>query len=128
MRHKDCSSIGQVAIAQVDSPKRSLAFVDAVAIIVGIVIGAGIFETPALVAANAGNNVTVMLTWLAGGAISLVGALCYAELATAYPHLGSVASVAGIEVGVARAIPRITTSSNPSTVAAVSKFCVRLPC
>ena len=57
-------------------PKPSLAFFDAVALIVGIVIGAGIFETPALVAANAGGVSGVILMWLLGGAISLVGALC----------------------------------------------------
>ncbi|MEN9521031.1 MAG: hypothetical protein RLZZ381_3619, partial [Cyanobacteriota bacterium] len=66
----------------------SLAFIDAVALIVGIVIGAGIFETPALVAANAGSEIVVLLVWLLGGAMSLIGALCYAELATAYPHAG----------------------------------------
>ena len=69
-------------------PQPSLAFLDAVAIIVGIVIGAGIFETPALVAANTGSTGMVMVVWLLGGGISLVGALCYAELATAYPHPG----------------------------------------
>jgi amino acid transporter len=69
-------------------PKPSLAFFDAVALIVGIVIGAGIFETPALVAANTGSVSGVILVWLLGGGISLVGALCYAELATAYPHPG----------------------------------------
>lgn len=70
------------------APKPALVFVDAVAIIVGIVIGAGIFETPALVAANAGSEGVVLLVWLLGGGMSLVGALCYAELATAYPHAG----------------------------------------
>ncbi len=70
------------------APKPALAFVDAIAIIVGIVIGAGIFETPALVAANAESETVLMLVWLSGGAISMVGALCYAELATAYPHAG----------------------------------------
>lgn len=70
------------------SSKRSLAFIDAVGLIVGTVIGAGIFETPAIVAANASSNAAVILVWLAGGAISLVGALCYAELATTYPHIG----------------------------------------
>jgi amino acid transporter len=69
-------------------PKPALAFFDAVALIVGIVIGAGIFETPALVAANAGNEVVVLVAWLVGGGMSLLGALCYAELATAYPHAG----------------------------------------
>ena len=66
----------------------TLSLVDAAAIIVGIVVGAGIFRTPSLVAANAGGEGAVMLVWLAGGAISLVGALCYSELATAYPHAG----------------------------------------
>lgn len=61
---------------------------DAITLIVGIVIGAGIFETPALVAANTDRNSVVLFTWLVGGAISLIGALCYAELATAYPHAG----------------------------------------
>jgi amino acid transporter len=58
------------------------------AIIVGIVIGAGIFRTPSLVAANAGDSRTLLLAWTLGGAISLVGALCYAELATTYQHAG----------------------------------------
>ena len=74
--------------SEATSPKPTLAFFDAVAIIVGIVIGAGIFETPALVADNAGSANMVILLWLLGGFISLVGALCYAELATAYPHPG----------------------------------------
>lgn len=70
------------------APKPTLSVVDTVALIVGIVIGAGIFKTPSLVAANAGSDVTFLLTWLAGGAMALIGALCYAELATAYPHAG----------------------------------------
>lgn len=68
--------------------KPALSLRDAILTIVGLVIGAGIFETPSFVAANASNEITVLLAWLLGGAISLVGALCYAELATAYPHPG----------------------------------------
>ena len=70
------------------APKAALGFVDAVGLIVGIVIGAGIFETPSLVAGNAGTGEVALLIWLLGGGMSLVGALCYAELATAYPHPG----------------------------------------
>ncbi|VEP16841.1 Amino acid permease [Hyella patelloides LEGE 07179] len=68
--------------------KPTLTVLDAVALIVGMVIGAGIFETPALVAMNAGSSGVALLIWFLGGAISLVGTLCYAELATAYPHPG----------------------------------------
>ena len=59
-----------------------------IAVIVGVVIGTGIFITPSIVAANTGRTDVFFLTWLAGGIISLIGALCYAELATAYPHTG----------------------------------------
>jgi amino acid transporter len=58
------------------------------AIMVGIVVGAGIFKTPSLVAAGAGSEWAVMLFWLAGGLVSLIGALCYAELTSAYPSAG----------------------------------------
>ena len=61
---------------------------DAVAITVGIVVGAGIFRTPGLIAGAAASEAAVLLAWVAGGLISLVGALCYAELAAAYPHAG----------------------------------------
>src|SRR5919109_3974669 len=67
------------------APRPMLSVLDAVALIVGVVVGAGIFKTPALVAAHAGGPGLFLLAWLVGGVISLIGALCYAELATAYP-------------------------------------------
>jgi len=60
----------------------------AVALIVGIVIGAGIFKTPSLVAGISGDAGWALVLWLAGALISIVGALCYAELCTAYPNAG----------------------------------------
>lgn len=68
--------------------KPTLSVVDAGAIILGMVIGASIFETPALIAANASSTGVFLWAWVLGGGMSLVGALCYAELATAYPHPG----------------------------------------
>lgn len=70
------------------APQPTLGVLDAVSIIVGIVIGAGIFETPALVAANAGDSRLLLLAWVAGGVATLIGGLCFAELATTYPHPG----------------------------------------
>jgi basic amino acid/polyamine antiporter, APA family len=70
------------------APRPMLSVVDAVALIVGVVVGAGIFKTPALVAAHAGGPGLFLLAWLVGGVISLMGALCYAELATTYPNTG----------------------------------------
>jgi len=70
------------------APARTLSVVDAVSLMIGVVIGTGVFKTPSLVAANTGNEAFFLLAWLLGGAISLIGALCYAELATAYPHPG----------------------------------------
>ena len=60
----------------------------AVALIVGIVIGAGIFKTPSLVAALSGDAGWALVLWVTGALISIVGALCYGELCTAYPHAG----------------------------------------
>ncbi len=60
----------------------------AIAICVGVVIGAGIFRTPSLVAANSADSLMFMLAWVAGGVLSMIGALCYAELASAYSGTG----------------------------------------
>ncbi|MGE5842033.1 MAG: APC family permease, partial [Deltaproteobacteria bacterium] len=69
-------------------PKQTISVTDAIALIVGVVIGIGIFKTPSMIAANTGRNDVFLLAWLAGGVISVIGALCYAELAAAYPHTG----------------------------------------
>ncbi|PAX06720.1 amino acid permease [Sphingomonas lenta] len=61
---------------------------DAIAITVGIVLGAGIFRTPSLVAGGVSDGVALMLVWAAGALIAFIGALCYAELASAHPDAG----------------------------------------
>jgi amino acid transporter len=70
------------------SPRANLTVLDGVAIIFGIVFGIGIFKTPPLVAANVDSGLVFMAVWLVGGLATLIGALCYAELATAYPSAG----------------------------------------
>ena len=69
-------------------PQPTFNVIEAGAVVVGVVIGVGIFKTPALVAANLDRELAFLLIWLWGGLISFLGALCYAELATAYPHPG----------------------------------------
>lgn len=71
-----------------EGPAAVLSLTDAVALIVGVVLGAGIFRTPSMVAANVDSGTLFLLAWLMGGFVSLVGALCYAELATSFPNTG----------------------------------------
>ena len=69
-------------------PRPTLSLGDAVAMIVGIVIGVGIFKAPSIVAGSVASEGVFLALWIAGGVISLVGALCYAELGSAYPNAG----------------------------------------
>lgn len=86
--------IGQVASGNTiktqenSSPKPALRIIDAIVLVTGIVIGAGIFRSPSVVAANAPDWYWFLGMWVLGGCISLIGALCYAELCTAFPSAG----------------------------------------
>ena len=70
------------------APRPALSVFDAVMITTGIVIGAGIFKTPSMVAGVTGSVEWMLIAWVLGGVLSLVGALCYAELATTFPSAG----------------------------------------
>jgi len=70
------------------TPRRELTLFDSTCLIVGIIIGAGIYETAPNVARSVDHWWGLGLLWAAGGLLSLMGALCYAELATAYPRAG----------------------------------------
>ncbi len=70
------------------TPKQELSLFDSTCIIVGIIIGAGIYETAPTVAQCLGSAAGVFGIWLLGGFLALAGALCYAELATAIPQEG----------------------------------------
>lgn len=74
--------------AIVGTPQALLRRRDAVAIVIGIVVGAGIFRAPSVVAGATGDAGWSLALWAAGALVSLVGALCYAELASTYPHAG----------------------------------------
>jgi amino acid transporter len=78
---------GDARIDQV-LPRRQLSVWHAVSVCVGMVIGAGIFKTTPLAAANLATGSQLMVAWAIGGGLSLVGALCFAEMAAAFPDTG----------------------------------------
>jgi APA family basic amino acid/polyamine antiporter len=70
------------------TPRASLSTLDAAAMLVGIVIGIGIFKTPSLVANFVPNDTYFIGVWALGGFVTFVGALCYAELGSSRPSAG----------------------------------------
>jgi len=67
---------------------RVLTATHATAIVVGIIIGSGIFLVPREMMAAVGNSRTVFAVWITGGLLSLFGAMSYAELAAMRPRVG----------------------------------------
>eukprot|EP00040_Diaphanoeca_grandis_P025935 m.144440 g.144440 ORF g.144440 m.144440 type:complete len:523 (+) comp30373_c1_seq1:354-1922(+) len=74
-----------------DVPKkmaRTLGLTGGISIIMGTMIGSGIFASPGVVLAQTGSVALSLLAWLAAGVISLLGSLCYTELGTMIPSSG----------------------------------------
>ena len=69
-------------------PRQLLSVSDGIVLICGMVIGAGIFKAPSIVAGNTASGSEFLLAWILGGVVSLCGALVYAELASRYPETG----------------------------------------
>jgi basic amino acid/polyamine antiporter, APA family len=69
-------------------PKQRLSRFDFTMIVVGLVIGMGIFRTASVSARGAGEPVIFFSAWIAGGIIALCGALTYAEIGSRYPVTG----------------------------------------
>ena len=67
---------------------QTLRTVDGLAVVVGIMVGSGIFRTPGNVAALLGRPGLTFVAWALGGAVGFLGALVFAELATRHPHAG----------------------------------------
>ncbi|MDP6125306.1 MAG: amino acid permease [Candidatus Latescibacteria bacterium] len=74
---KDCSEL-----------RPELGVADAILLIIGTIIGAGIFVTPGYVTQTLGDEGLVLAAWVLGGVVALAGALSYAELGAAWPRVG----------------------------------------
>src|SRR5579872_4052703 len=67
---------------------RKLGLLDALSIVIGVVIGGGIFLVPNLVARELHSTLAILAVWIFGGVVSFFGSLACAELGTAYPATG----------------------------------------
>ena len=113
--------------------KRSLKLFDGLAMVVGIMVGSGIFRTPGLVAAQLGRPWLTFVAWVLGGGLAFLGALCFAELATRHPKAGgkyvyvreAFGSRAGFVVGWVESLGMYTAAIAAIGVAA-AEFLVRL--
>ena len=68
--------------------RRALGPFDATMVVVGGIIGSGIFINPHLVAQRLSSGALVLAAWIVGGVIALAGAFAFAELATLFPRAG----------------------------------------
>lgn len=71
-----------------NQPRPVFTTLSSISVVVGIVVGIGIFRLPPIVAQNSANEFQFIAFWVIGGIISLMGALCYAELASSKPDAG----------------------------------------
>jgi APA family basic amino acid/polyamine antiporter len=102
---------------------RFLGPVGATLFVICFTIGTAIFLVPGIVARNAGSISTSLIAWIAGGLISLCGALCYAELAVRLPQSGAEYRYlyAGYGPMVAFAFAWTCLFTQPVAIAAVAR-------
>ena len=74
--------------AEALQPRRDLTLTHAISLVVGIIIGTGIFLKTASMAQSVGTPALVLAAWAAAGAVAMLGALCFAELGALLPHAG----------------------------------------
>src|SRR5829696_4420713 len=90
LRPPAASDVSSADARAPDQLPRRLGFWATTAIVVGVIIGSGIFRVPAAVAGAVGSPAAVAAVWVLGGVITLCGALSVAELAAAFPRSGGV--------------------------------------
>ena len=87
---QDLASVGEDAFPSPRTLRNELNLFDAVAVVVGTIIGSGIFLIPSSIAAQLNSLGAVLLVWIVGGVLTLFGALSLAELGSIYPGTGGL--------------------------------------
>jgi APA family basic amino acid/polyamine antiporter len=88
--HSTTFSVGLTQTNTMTNTTRGLSLFALTMIAIGATIGSGIFKTPAGIAAKVGDNQTIILLWILGGVVSLLGALVFAELGSRFSNAGGV--------------------------------------
>lgn len=70
--------------------KKTVTFIEAISLVIGMIIGSGIFLKIGIVLQNAGSSGMALLAWITGGIITIASALTIAEIAAAIPKTGGL--------------------------------------
>src|SRR4029079_18945805 len=85
---RSVTTVASIPSTSTTSLVRGLGLVAAIAVVVGDVIGTGVFLKARVMTCNVGTPGMVIAVWVVGGLLSLAGALTYAELAARMPRAG----------------------------------------
>src|SRR5258708_20669937 len=132
MAARPCANLPQTLMAQPHEEHelpRVLNASHATSIVVGIIIGSGIFLVPREMMAAVGSPVTVYAVWIVGGLLSLFGAMTYAEIAASRPKYGGEYAFLREAYGDLTAFVFMWTQvtiAKPSSIASIASGVVRV--
>lgn len=108
--------------------RRDLSGLDATGVVIGAIVGVGIFFTPSRVASLVGDGSTALLVWGLGGLVAMFGALTLAELGGMYPKTGGQYDILRDAYGAATAFVYVVcnaTAIQAGAIAIIALVCVQ---